>query len=107
MFETFETSFESRKYSTNDFVGVRVYRIATRCLTPDLAPSAGVRRFITEPLQILRSRRPDSNRGPHHYEGKTSEGRAGTRGQPGHVPAGNQTSFTARRVDARARACPS
>ena len=48
MFETFETSFESRKYSTNDFVGVRVYRIATRCLTPDLAPSAGVRRFITE-----------------------------------------------------------
>ena len=31
-------------------------------------------------LQIRESRRPDSNRGPLHYEGKTSEGRASTRG---------------------------
>ena len=30
--------------------------------------------------QRTRSRRPDSNRGPLHYEGKTSERRASTRG---------------------------
>jgi hypothetical protein len=56
---------------------------------------------------IEQSRRPDSNRGPLHYEGKTSEGRASTRG---HARARFSWRFgdcSALAVDVRARPCPS
>jgi hypothetical protein len=57
--------------------------------------------------QDLSSRRPDSNRGPLHYEGRTSEGRASTRG---HARALSRWKLSVlelsrrTRVPARARA---
>ena len=62
----------------------------------------------SRPLQrLLRSRRPDSNRGPLHYEGKTSRGRASTQGHSRACSRRKSGCFTTFRVDARTRSCPS
>ena len=58
------------------------------------------------PCKRAQSRRPDSNRGPLHYEGKTSEERASTRGHSRALFRWNACDFSVREVDARARSCP-
>ncbi len=45
------------------------------------APSETTRNPVMQDFLDLRSRRADSNRGPLHYEGRTSEERASTRGR--------------------------
>src|SRR5918994_4262082 len=62
----------------------------------------------SRPLQrLLRSRRPDSNRGPLHYEGKTSRGRASTLGHTRALFPRRLGDFSALAVDGRARLSPS
>jgi hypothetical protein len=58
-------------------------------------------------LQIAVSRRADSNRGPLHYEGRTSEGRASTRGHARACSHWKLASSSTHAVDARARSFPS
>ncbi len=53
-----------------------------------------------------KSRRPDSNRGPLHYEGKTSEGRASTRGYVRAPSRWKLVDFSAHAVDTHARRAP-
>ena len=59
-----------------------------------------------KPLQITLSRRADSNRGPLHYEGRTSEGRASTRvhsrARKGTFSLENRQFFSS----GNGRACP-
>jgi hypothetical protein len=52
------------------------------------------------------SRRPDSNRGPLHYEGRTSRRRASTRGHERLRSRWKLCRSCARAADARGRACP-
>jgi len=52
------------------------------------------------------SRRADSNRGPLHYEGRTSEGRASIRGRARARSSWKSNSFTSLGVDTHARQCP-
>jgi hypothetical protein len=55
-------------------------------------------------LQVFSSRRPDSNRGPLHYERKSSEGPAGTRG---YKRARSRQKLSGSSVSARhAPTCP-
>jgi len=53
------------------------------------------------------SRRADSNRGPLHYEGRTTEGRASTRGHARERSRWKPRRSSAHPVDASARSCPS
>jgi hypothetical protein len=67
--------------------------------------------FTTATLQTQnpangQSRRPDSNRGPLHYEGKTSRGRASTRGHAWARSRCTLADFMAPTMDARARPYP-
>jgi len=57
--------------------------------------------------RIVISRRADSNRGPLHYEGRTSEERASTRGNARARSRWKTRSSSAHPADASARSCPS
>jgi hypothetical protein len=69
-------------------------------------PVQGVAHSNKIPANRPESRRPDSNRGPLHYEGKTSEGRAGTRGYARALSCRKAGCFRALAIVARARRCP-
>ncbi len=69
-------------------------------------PPRRIRRDRKTPV-LTTSRRPDSNRGPLHYEGKTTRGRASTRGHAGARFPWRSGGFSVRartHVPARARA---
>jgi hypothetical protein len=77
------------------------------CEAGSLTTSPGWTTIDAPSASYFQSRRPDSNRRPLHYEGKTSEGRASTRGYARARLSWRSDGFTALQVDARARPCPS
>jgi hypothetical protein len=76
-----------------------------RCLKA--SKTASRREFQEQKQETSESRRPDSGRGPLHYEGKTSEGRASTRGHARAPFPWRADGFDGLAVDARARPRPS
>jgi hypothetical protein len=77
------------------------------CEAGSLTTSPGWTTIDAPSASYFQSRRPDSNRRPLHYEGKTSEGRASTRVHARARFSWRSDGFTALQVDARARPCPS
>jgi hypothetical protein len=72
---------------------------------PDEAGALAPLQLDELPAQVLESRRADSNRGPLHYEGRTSEGHASTRGHSRASSRWKLSSSSAFASDARARSC--